>query len=108
MAAFSIELYLKSLLELRGIAPGKEHDLSSLFKMLPKDLQDALRSRFASTAESFSATSDLAVHVKTYSKAFVQLRYAFDYNDLPGYHIGALRCMMFAFAFVVATSKTAR
>ena len=74
--AFSIEMYLKSLLVISKISPNKEHRLGSLFQLLPMDVRDKASARFADYWTY--SDNDLVQYLSETSEWFVSFRYIFE------------------------------
>lgn len=81
--AFSCELTLKAILAKNKIGYGKEHDLLSLFRLLPDSFQAELLEHLIQKAPEYKDTEKLADELILISNAFVDWRYAFEDKPVP-------------------------
>lgn len=73
---FAVEIYLKLLLELNGVKPGKEHNLDKLYNQLPDAVREKLIAHFG------AKTSDLKNLIQTVARGFVEWRYSYEHSSL--------------------------
>ena len=76
--AFSIELCLKALLVKSDISYEKEHNLSILFMLLPKNYQCESLSYLVEKAPEYNDPKKLFDELSLISSAFVDWRYCFE------------------------------
>ena len=75
-ASFSLELYLKCILEIRSQPESKEHSLSALFKLLPSSDQEALLFFLRGAYADLSLPIGFLENgLQSMANAFVQWRY---------------------------------
>ena len=73
-AAFSCELFIKSLLTLEDTEYNRWHYLYDLYSLLSPDAKTRIKNSFSESG----STEDVEELVKTYNRAFVEWRYPFD------------------------------
>ena len=81
--AFSIELTLKAILVKNNISYGKDHNLLSLFRLLPNQFQRELLTHLMEKAPEYVDTEKCVDEIVLLSNAFVDWRYAFEGNPAP-------------------------
>ena len=76
---FSCELGLKSLLSKNGITYDKIHELTDLFKLLPIQIQENIRTSTKSIYNNdFQEECDFDSELLKISKMFIEIRYYFE------------------------------
>ena len=73
-AAFSCELFIKSLLALEETEYNRGHYLYDLYSLLSHNAKTRIKNRFSESG----STEDVEELVKAYNRAFVEWRYPFD------------------------------
>lgn len=81
--AFSCELTLKAILAKNKIDYEKEHDLLSLFRLLPDPFQAELLGHLIQKAPEYNDNEKFADELILISNAFVDWRYAFEDKPVP-------------------------
>lgn len=85
--AFSCELTLKAILAKNKIKYNNEHNLLSLFRLLPDSFQMELLDHLIQKAPEYKAMDKLVDELILVSNAFVDWRYAFEDKPVPAFNI---------------------
>ena len=90
-SAFSIELYPKTLHELQGTDPGKEHDLAKLYDGLTDATREVVVRHALANAKGYGihlTTADqFRPFVAEWANAFVNWRYCYETGNTRRVHI---------------------
>lgn len=88
--AFSIEITLKAILAKNEVEYGKEHNLLTLFRLLPEPFGIELLGHLYEKAPEYRDTDKLAKELVLISNAFTDWRYAFEGNLAPAFDLRVL------------------
>lgn len=83
--AFSCELTLKAILAKNKIEYNNEHNLLSLFRLLPDSFQMELLDHLIQKAPEYKEMDKLVDELILVSNAFVDWRYAFEDKPVPAF-----------------------
>lgn len=75
--SFAIELFIKGILVNDNIDPKKEHDLWSLFQLLPSDKKEWIHRMYVDLVGTIE-TEKFENEIKRWSKSFTEIRYWHD------------------------------
>lgn len=85
--AFSIEITLKAILAKNEVEYGKEHNLLTLFRLLPESFGIELLGYLYEKAPEYRDTDKCAEELVLISNAFTDWRYAFEGNLAPAFDL---------------------
>lgn len=83
--AFSCELTLKAILAKNKIKYDNEHNLLSLFELLPDSFQNELLGHLIQKAPEYKEAKKFVEELILISNAFVDWRYAFEDKPVPAF-----------------------
>ncbi len=81
-SAFACEVFLKAILKLKQIDYKKEHDLKTLFSLLPTKIYNEVKSGTANNFGGMWVNAFGVEFIDNVSKAFVEWRYIYEHNFL--------------------------
>lgn len=85
--AFSCELTLKAILVKNRIKYDNEHNLLSLFRLLPDPFQMEILDKLIQKAPEYRETGKIIDELILVSNAFVDWRYAFEDQPVPAFDL---------------------
>lgn len=91
--AFSVELSLKTILAKNNIDYKKEHNLLSLFEILPEKFQCEIMGYLFKKAPEYKDAEKFSEELILVSNAFVDWRYAFEGKSVPAFDLRFLSAL---------------